>query len=108
MIVLVLKQTSDCASSIKGLFYSKGYGRAENSLKPYPDLFVKTKLPKTISGPIRSFTVKENHISSVVSEILGPIRSFTVKENHIGSVVSEILHYRQKQDYYFILQDIFV
>ena len=26
----------------------------------------------------------------------GPIRIFTVKENHIGSVVSEFLRYRQK------------
>ena len=29
--------------------------------------------------------------------ILGPIRSFTVKDNHIGSVVIEILRYGQKK-----------
>ena len=27
----------------------------------------------------------------------GPMRSYTVKENHIGSAVSEILRYRQKK-----------
>ena len=33
----------------------------------------------------------------VAKNIPGPIRSFTVKENHLGSVVSKILHYRQKK-----------
>ena len=42
-----------------------------NSLKPYlPRLFIKIKQPKTISRPISSFTVKEDHIGSAVSKIL--------------------------------------
>ena len=48
----------------------------KNNLKPYNDFFIKIKQPKTT---------------------LGPIRSFTLKENHIGSAVSKILHYRQKK-----------
>ena len=48
----------------------------KNNLKPYNDYFIKIKQPKTT---------------------LGPIRSFTLKENHIGSAVSEILRYRQKK-----------
>ena len=42
----------------------------KNNLKPYNDFFIKIKQPKTTLGPIRSFTLKENHISSAVSEIL--------------------------------------
>ena len=42
----------------------------KNSLKPNQDLFIKMKWPNTTSGPIRSFTVEENHIGSAVSEIL--------------------------------------
>ena len=34
-----------------------------------------------------------------------PKSSFSVKETHICSVVSEILSYKQKKTYYFILQD---
>ena len=32
----------------------------------------------------------------IVINLPGPMRSYTVKENRIGSMVSEILHYRQK------------
>jgi len=53
----------------------------KNNLKPYNDFFIKINQPKTT---------------------LGPIRSFTLKENHISSAVSEILLYRQKKAYYFI------
>ena len=42
----------------------------KNNLKPYNDFFIKIKQPKTTLGPIRSFTLKENHIGSAVSEIL--------------------------------------
>ena len=42
----------------------------KNNLKPYNDLFLKIKQPKTTLGPIRSFTLKENHFGSAVSEIL--------------------------------------
>ena len=43
----------------------------ENSLKPYLfGLYIERKLPKTIPRTISSFTVKEDHIVSAVSEIL--------------------------------------
>ena len=42
----------------------------KNNLKPYNDFFIKIKQPKTTLGLIRSFTLKENHISSAVSKIL--------------------------------------
>ena len=39
--------------------------------KPFPiPGLIKIKWPKTITGLIRSFTVKENHIGSAISEIL--------------------------------------
>ena len=38
----------------------------------------------------------------VVKTFPGPIRSFTVEDNHIGSAVSKILRYIQKKAYYFI------
>ena len=38
----------------------------KNNLKPYNDLFIKIKQSKTTLGPIRSFTLKENHIGSAV------------------------------------------
>ena len=41
-----------------------------NSLKPYPDLFIRIKYPKTILGLILSFPLKKNYVSSVVSDIL--------------------------------------
>ena len=47
----------------------------KNSLKHCPFLFIRIEY----------------------SKIEGPVRSFTVKENHIGLAVSEILRYRQKK-----------
>ena len=42
-------------------------------------------LPKTFPGPERSFTVKENHISSVINDIL--------RKTHVeGQSVSKISH----------------
>ena len=55
------------------------------------------KSAKTFPEPYGSYNVKENHIGSVVSEILlyrhthrqTSLYFIIVKENHIGSVVSE-------------------
>ena len=47
-----------------------GYGTLEKLPKRYPDLFIEINYPKTMLGPIRSLTVKENHIGSAVNEIL--------------------------------------
>ena len=38
----------------------------------------------------------------------GPIRSYTVKENHIGSVVNEILRYRQTENLLFYHMNIYI
>ena len=48
----------------------KGMEGQKNSIKPYPELFIKIKNIKTISRPKRSLTVKENNISPVVREFL--------------------------------------
>ncbi len=58
----------------------------KNSLKPYPDLFIKINYPKTISGPIKSFLVMENHIGSVVSKILRP-KQKTILLHILGYVI---------------------
>ena len=59
-----------------GSLNSKGYGRGKNSLKPYPDVFIKNslKLPRTI--------VKLNR-----------------KRELIGSAFIKILTYKQKEPF---------
>ena len=53
-----------------GLFIRRHVKGKKNSLKPYSDLFIKIKQPKTASRPIRSLTVKRNNIDSAIIEIL--------------------------------------
>ena len=50
---------------------SRGYilEGQKNSLKRYTDISTIIKQPETISGPIISFTVRENHIGLALSEV---------------------------------------
>ena len=63
-------RTSGCVPSIYGFYIQRNKEGQKKNLNQYKHFLIKIKWPKTIPGPIRSFTVKENHIGSVVSEIL--------------------------------------